>query len=82
MMVPTVHLNGTSKDDLLEQVASAGDAVGRAIDALVLAQPNARDYYPQGSDAFSMATREHLARLAALETVKRELYELLERIDG
>jgi hypothetical protein len=38
--------------------------------------PNGRDYYPQGPRALERATEEHLARLARLDDVKKEIDEL------
>lgn len=45
MMKPTVHLNGTSGEALLEQITDASNAISTAIDGLANASPNARDYY-------------------------------------
>jgi hypothetical protein len=51
MLIPTVHLNGTSGEDLLDQYGSAVEAVREAIDAVCDTGPNARDYYVHGADA-------------------------------
>ncbi len=59
MLLPSIHLNGTSAEQLLEQACEAGNAVRAAIVALEAAGPNARDYYPQGDDAFTRARAEH-----------------------
>jgi len=79
-MVPSVHLNGTSGDELLEQVTEASTAVRAAIRALDRAAPNARDYYVQGDDAFERARAEHAARYAKLQDVAAELYAIAEDI--
>lgn len=52
MMIPTLHLNGTSRTELIKQLTDAGHALALAIDALGNASPHGRDYYPQGPDAF------------------------------
>lgn len=76
MRKPTIHLNGTSRQRLLDDLTAAADAMREAHRAVCNASPNARDYYPQGSDAFGAADDEHRARLARLESVLAELNEL------
>jgi hypothetical protein len=46
---PTLHLNGTGKNDLRDEYAAAYDAIDKAIEALAAATLNGRDYYPQRS---------------------------------
>lgn len=83
MLVPTIHLNGTSQEDLLTQVTKAAHAVYAAVEALSQMAPNGRDYYPQGPDALPLALREHRKRMATLEDLLQELQELSEAIhDG
>lgn len=55
MLIPTVHLNGTSGQDLLEQQQAVLDALRAVREAMVAAMPNGRDYYPQGEDAIGEA---------------------------
>ena len=81
MIYPTIHLNGTSKGELLDQLCTAGSAVGDAIRALHDAAPNARDYYPQGPSAIGMAINEHSGRIAALVRVSEELDAIALHID-
>lgn len=80
MLVPTVHLNGTAGEVLLDQYTAAADAVRKAIDAVCNAGPNARDYYVQGTDAARAAQREHEARVKALKGVRDELAAIVEGI--
>lgn len=80
MIFPTVHLNGTSKDEMIDRLSDAGSAVHKAIDALIDARPNARDYYPQGPDAFAQADREHNERLTKLRAVYDELAQMHEHL--
>ena len=80
MIVPTVHLNGSSGKVLLDQYTAAAESVRQAIDKLCDAGPNARDYYVQGSDAAQAAQREHESRLAALKRVRLELVAIVEGI--
>jgi len=80
MIHPTIHLNGTSEESLLDGVCEAGKAVRQAIDALYACAPNGRDYYPQGANAFALATEEHRSRIARLTSVLDELQALAEGI--
>lgn len=80
LVFPTLHLNGTSRDALaqqLEEAVTAGQTFVRACDA---AAPNARDYYPQGPAAFKQAASEHAARCARARDVAEELNRILEYV--
>ena len=81
--LPTIHMNGTSKDELESQIDGARLALDQALVALHGAAPNARDYYPQGPDAYRVAAGQHRARVEMLQKVLGELGELAEGIcDG
>lgn len=82
MLVPTIHLNGSSGERLLEQYAAAADAVRKAIDMLCDVDFNARDYYVQGSEVPQAAQREHLARIASLKQVREDLFKIVEGIQN
>ena len=73
---PLVHLNGTSREALLDGYTNACHALRSAREAVIEASPNARDYYPLGNDAYRKAEKEHVARLQKLEDVRRELEAL------
>ena len=75
---PTVHLNGTSREELQRQLEEAGSALQIAMTALCAATPNARDYYPQGSAAVTSAIKEHVDRYGRLKSVHDELMDLYE----
>jgi hypothetical protein len=80
MLVPTVHLNGTTGEVLRDQYALAVSAVQDAIAAVCDAGPNSRDYYVQGPDAGLAAQREHEARVKALKVVRDELVAIVDGI--
>jgi len=82
LAMPTIHLNGSSPNRLLEELMEAHHALAVARDMLAGAAPNARDYYPQGDDAFRRARTEHNARIAALVEVIGEIAEIAEAIDA
>jgi hypothetical protein len=80
MIFPTIHLNGTSKDDLLEALMEANAAIRDAQKKLAETAPNGRDYYPQGPNVIYQAQDEHVARMNKLVEVERELSEIAEHL--
>jgi hypothetical protein len=80
LMVPTVHLNGTSRDSLLEGYKHAANAVRDAIIALDEAAPHGRDYYPQGKGSIDQAIQEHRERMLKLADVISELEQIAQAI--
>ena len=81
LAVPTLHLNGTSKERLIEPLADAYDKLEAAYQALKQAGPNGRDYYPQGDGAFAEASRQHMARLLGIDEVKASIQAIIEAIE-
>ena len=51
--LPTVHLNGTSRDKLLEGEMKVYDALNQLSEALQECTFHSRDYYPQDDDPYS-----------------------------
>lgn len=80
MIAPTCYLNGTSPEVLFEQLAGALYALRTTQRALEEAAPNARDYYPQGPDAFQKARAAHESRAQRLKDIQRELQEIAENV--
>ncbi len=78
MMLPTIHLNGTSPKTLLEDHLNALRAVQTAMEAIAAAAPNGRDFYPQGPDACGKAGVEHRERIARLKKVYDEMMAIAE----
>lgn len=73
---PTVHMNGTSREDLLDGYLKAYWAIRNAREVVILSGPHGRDYYPQGDHAINRATQEHVSRVRRLEDIQLELSEL------
>lgn len=73
---PIVHLNGSSASVLLAANRTAHASISTALDNLKAAEPNGRDYYLVAG-RYEVARAEHVARLAALEKVQRELHEII-----
>ncbi len=77
MTVPTIHSNGTSRESLICKLGNAQSAIEEACNVLAEAEPNGRDYYPQGLQALRYAINEHQSRLERLESVKNEIGALI-----
>jgi hypothetical protein len=82
MRTPTLHMNGTSKEALLETAENAINSLFDAMSSVALTGPNARDYYPQGSGAFISAQNEHADRMSRLAGVLNELTAIATAIDA
>lgn len=77
LTLPASHSTGTSRQSLIAEYEAARHAVHTAINAVAEACPNARDYYRQGSDAFTLAAMQHIARLESLSRIESELAAIL-----
>ncbi len=78
--LPTIHLNGTSKQALLDQLADAYSALDEALAKMGQACPNGRDYYPQGPDAIGEALRQHERRLRVVRIIRDEYFALSAKV--
>lgn len=76
MMIPSVHLNGTGKVNLLSELEEAHNALLVADQKLRQVTVHGRDYYVQGPAAYTQARTEMDARLAALETLMHDVREM------
>lgn len=80
---PSVHLNGTSGRDLLEQYVTSMETLQKAIETLPT--PHGRDYYiqPGGSTGapIDKALAEHRERLETLHRIRREIEEIAMHIN-
>ncbi len=73
VQAPTVHLNGTTKDDLLDAIEDAFHAVSEALDKMRKTCPNGRDYQTRGALPFEVALAQHQHRLLRVASVMDEL---------
>jgi hypothetical protein len=80
LMIPSVHMNGTSRKDLLQQLEHASRAIGEAMEALREACPHDRDYYVQGPTAGPAAREQHRNRLRKLGAVQAEIETIYEGV--
>jgi hypothetical protein len=79
LAVPTVHLNGTSKESLLGGYCEAIAALHDAGRWLAAASPNERDYYVRWG-TFQPAIREHEARMNKLREIIKELETIAKHV--
>lgn len=75
--IPTIHLNGTGATTLRDEYTAAYDAIGKAVDALVAATSNARDFYPQGTDAYYKHRDERAEAFDKLRQAQHYVGEVL-----
>ena len=78
LTTPTIHLNGTSAEELFEQVCNVLSNLRDARAAMSLAAPHGRDY--PGPGGFIAANSEHTDRLLRLGAILREYEALAEYI--
>jgi hypothetical protein len=84
-ITPTVHINGTSQESLIEQAIAVAQAVNDVCDVLRDASPNARDYYVQHQDGqnspFIAARNEFNADFKVLTEMYNRWCEIANCID-
>jgi hypothetical protein len=73
LTLPSIHLNGTGRRMLTEDYTAAYHALQTAFRAFQSIEFNARDYYPQGADAFARARTQRDVQLHHLAEVQRYL---------
>ena len=84
MTLPTIHSNGTDINTLIDGYDRIDEALYRLSMAWGEVEFNARDYYPQGPDAYTKARQERLEQAAKLnefraylDGIRQHLYEQL-----
>lgn len=78
MKKPSIHLNGTSPEVLCSQQEEILRSCNELLDALYKNAPHARDYYPQGENAYHEANDEFLMRVKLVKQVRYETERMLE----
>lgn len=81
-MIPTVHMNGDTRQGLIDQHMAVYRAAGKLLTALYESGPNGRNYYPQGPDAIYYAGKEHRARCESVEKIKADMETIILAIQG
>lgn len=81
LMIPLLHLNGTSREGLTGPLQKAHRALYEAEQTLAETAPNGRDYYPRGNDAHRVAQGQHYDRQARLRAIREEIEALYLGVD-
>lgn len=72
MINPTININGTSADDLIQPRMDAYDALRDVIKTLGKVAPHGRDY-PGDADRYTADWQAHYDRLNALHLIATEI---------
>jgi hypothetical protein len=80
MKLPTIHLNGSGRSHLQEEYNAALHALRVSLEAMAHSPPNARDYYPQGDNAFAEARAEHEARMRKINELVADYEKIVEHL--
>jgi hypothetical protein len=78
--LPTIHSNGTGAQSLADEYLAVVRALRLAGEALDNATCNARDFYPQGHEAWTVARKERDETFRKLREVKQYADAWLEHI--
>lgn len=83
IVLPIIHLNGTSKEALQTDILTALDKLSEAQAALSAMAPNQRDYYPAPDrDRWQRALLQHQRRMRVLAELRAELVAQWEGIEA
>jgi len=74
LILPIIHPNGSSQEELVDLRKNASRALLGALEALSAMAPNGRDYYPQPG-LYERAVAQHEARVAAVRSVYEAVSE-------
>lgn len=74
VICPIVHLNGTSRQQLEDQIDDVYEACHVLLKALKNAAPNGRDYYPQPG-LMDQAVAQHNRRMKVVTDLLKEVTE-------
>ena len=81
---PTLNLNGTHYDDLVEQHEAVIAALNNALGKIEAAEPHGRDFLQSGHrnrmEIFQTAQREHSERYTAIRGIRDEYAKGLQHI--
>lgn len=76
LIAPTLNLNGTSPEALLDQLHTAATAMNKAITAFAEATPHGRDFITAPSGALDAAREAHSRRMLAMRAIHSELMKV------
>jgi hypothetical protein len=71
--IPTIHMNGTSYQDLYDGHMAMRQSLMDAARTLRANTPNMRDFYVQSDEAGQEARHQHAERLAVIDRMAEEI---------
>lgn len=77
LTLPLIHINGTSRDDLIRSYTAQYLSLKQAIRVFTDHPPHGRDYYPLGPSALNQAYTEYEHRIATLRGVLTDIDAIL-----
>lgn len=77
IVAPSVHLNGTSREELYHGYETAYHSILSAKENMSRIEFNARDYYVQGAKAWEIASDHRIEQFAALSRIEEYLLQHL-----
>ena len=72
MILPIIHMNGTSRQELIDQRTAVLDTIRATLTALGKMSPNGRDYYPVPG-LWDLADQVHGTRIYRLKEIHDEI---------
>ncbi len=79
--MPTVHLNGTGRERLLEGYTNAWQSLQTAIETLAKAECHPRDYHVQADpEAFNKARAQRDAQFDDLRRIQQEIEAIVHHL--
>jgi len=81
LVIPVVNINGTSKEELLEQYNEAINAIVSAIEAVGECRPHGRDYQTVDQSIYQKALDQWEKRMRYLHKICREYDDLFMELD-
>lgn len=80
LIAPVINLNGTSAEELIEQHATAREAVLAAMKAMQARGPNGRDYQTAPTGALRIALHQHNVWMSQLDDMAMAMLEIASQI--
>jgi hypothetical protein len=81
MIKPTLHLNGTSRGQLLREYRELQAAYYRVMEAEANLTVHGRDYYPQGEHAYAQAREAYVFRTSAARRAYEDVSAIVECLE-
>ena len=79
--MPCVHLNGTSRETLIDQRMDVITSIKVVIATMRRVAPNARDYYPNDPGSYERARAQYEARVICMHALLSEEVKILSHLD-